>query len=169
MNEKTTMWLTDRRYQPSTNDISRLVLPDGRGHIFISNYHTAREKHHLVNNNIKGIISIGDDEADQVKHHQVNGDARVLPITVPDELESKIDVCFAQTREFINEILASGGSVLVHCWGGISRSPTIVIAYLMNEFGMSLQDALDAVRTARRKIKPNMAFQTQLMAIKRCT
>ncbi|KAE8354286.1 protein-tyrosine phosphatase-like protein [Aspergillus coremiiformis] len=54
-----------------------------------------------------------------------------------------------------------GGGVLVHCGKGISRSATIVIAYLMRTRHMALHDALEMVRQMRR-VKPSAAFMDQL-------
>ena len=66
--------------------------------------------------------------------------------------------------------------VLAHdeiCWrqwralcrslAGISRSPTIVVAYLMTATSMGWQDALRYVRSLRPVVNPNLSFQRQLM------
>lgn len=52
--------------------------------------------------------------------------------------------------------------VLVHCKMGISRSASVVIAYAMKAFNMSLDEALNLVKKKRTCIKPNQAFCNQL-------
>lgn len=53
------------------------------------------------------------------------------------------------------------GKVLVHCAMGISRSATLVLAFLMICEDMSLADAIQTVR-AHRGICPNSGFLKQL-------
>lgn len=57
--------------------------------------------------------------------------------------------------------LLSTGKVLVHCAMGISRSATLVLAFLMICEDMSLADAIQAVRS-HRGICPNSGFLEQL-------
>jgi protein-tyrosine phosphatase len=65
--------------------------------------------------------------------------------------------------EFISEALrTSGNSILVHCMQGISRSPSIVIAYLMKCKKYNLTRALKTVKHRRPEVKPNQAFMEQL-------
>lgn len=52
--------------------------------------------------------------------------------------------------------------VLVHCQAGISRSPTIVIAYLMKKQNLSMNDAYNLVSDKRKIIGPNLLFMSQL-------
>jgi len=46
---------------------------------------------------------------------------------------------------------------------GVSRSSTIVVAYMMSVTDLDHLAALDAVRGARRCASPNFGFQRQLM------
>jgi len=55
------------------------------------------------------------------------------------------------------------GAVLVHCSGGVSRSPTTVIAYLMYKNRWSLRQSFLFVKEKRSGIKPNPGFMKQLM------
>lgn len=52
--------------------------------------------------------------------------------------------------------------VLVHCMGGVSRSPSFVIGYLMQRFNLSFDTALARVKAARPGARPNSNFVSQL-------
>jgi atypical dual specificity phosphatase len=54
------------------------------------------------------------------------------------------------------------GRILVHCSAGISRSPTVVAAYLMRRRGMTLKGALGQIVRVRPQISPNPGFLRQL-------
>ncbi|XP_043193804.1 dual specificity protein phosphatase 3-like isoform X1 [Amphibalanus amphitrite] len=75
-----------------------------------------------------------------------------------------ISVHFDKAAEFIAGALRDDGKVLVHCVQGLSRSATLVIAYLMIKLHMSLSQALQTVR-ARREIFPNDGFLQQLIRL----
>lgn len=68
---------------------------------------------------------------------------------------------------FVENVRSSGGKVLVHCLAGISRSPTICIAYLMYSQNLSLDQAYDLVKQRRRLISPNLNFMRQLFEYER--
>lgn len=48
--------------------------------------------------------------------------------------------------------------VLVHCLGGINRSPAVVVAFLMMRNQISFQDALALVRDKRKAANPRNYF-----------
>ncbi|KAE8355058.1 protein-tyrosine phosphatase-like protein [Aspergillus coremiiformis] len=52
--------------------------------------------------------------------------------------------------------------VLVHCTLGVSRSSSVVIAYLMRRFGIGLDEAWRFVKSRRRGVRPNWHFRRQL-------
>ncbi|MBN3296685.1 dual specificity protein phosphatase 14 [Amia ocellicauda] len=55
------------------------------------------------------------------------------------------------------------GSTLVHCAAGMSRSPALVMAYLMRYKGVTLREAHEWVRGSRPYIRPNAGFWRQLL------
>ncbi|XP_044276045.1 dual specificity protein phosphatase 13-like [Varanus komodoensis] len=69
---------------------------------------------------------------------------------------------FYSAAEFIHKGLATpGGKILVHCAFGISRSSSLVLAYLMIYHHLSLVEAIQTVK-AHRWIFPNRGFLKQL-------
>ncbi|XP_065582628.1 dual specificity protein phosphatase 3-like [Artemia franciscana] len=68
---------------------------------------------------------------------------------------------FNEAAEFIDEALRKGGKILVHCQMGISRSATLVIAFLMIKKQLSVEEAIKTVRM-KRFIYPNDGFLRQL-------
>ncbi|KAM7381532.1 hypothetical protein PAMA_012397 [Pampus argenteus] len=69
---------------------------------------------------------------------------------------------FYAAANFIKKALSSPtGKVFVHCVVGISRSSSLVLAYLMIHENMTLVDAIKAV-CANRNISPNAGFLEQL-------
>lgn len=70
--------------------------------------------------------------------------------------------------DFIWNELDQGGAVLVHCHAGVSRSASIVLYYLMMQYGLDFDQALNYVRRVRgyTKANPNPSFAAQLRAIR---
>ena len=62
-----------------------------------------------------------------------------------------------------------GGHVLVHCVWGMSRSASVVVAFLIAARGMPLYAALRILRARRPVARPNEGFMAQLQAFERAT
>jgi len=71
---------------------------------------------------------------------------------------------FEEASNFIDHVIKSQGIVLVHCVQGISRSATLVLAYLIMKRKMTIQQAMEAVRI-KRSIAPNEGFIQQLIEL----
>uniref|UniRef100_A0A8C1ZH13 Dual specificity protein phosphatase n=1 Tax=Cyprinus carpio TaxID=7962 RepID=A0A8C1ZH13_CYPCA len=69
---------------------------------------------------------------------------------------------FNKAAEFIHTALKGGGKILVHCHVGVSRSATIVLAYLMLKQNMTLVEAIQKVKEGRG-VFPNRGFLRQLI------
>ncbi|RDX75428.1 Protein-tyrosine-phosphatase MKP1, partial [Mucuna pruriens] len=65
--------------------------------------------------------------------------------------------------DYFEDVREQGGRVFVHCCQGVSRSTSLVIAYLMWREGRSFDDAFQFVKAARGIADPNMGFACQLL------
>lgn len=87
---------------------------------------------------------------------------KYLNIELLDLPETNIRQMFSQTNEFIQQAMTHNGCVLVHCNAGISRSASIVLAYLLGVHYMKYEDAYELLKAARSIISPNIGFVRQL-------
>ncbi|KAH8315373.1 hypothetical protein KR067_001785, partial [Drosophila pandora] len=69
--------------------------------------------------------------------------------------------------EFISSALEQQGNVLVHCYFGVSRSSSTVIAYMMKRHNLDFVPAYEMVKAKRRFVQPNAGFVTQLKLFRR--
>ncbi|PQQ14872.1 wall-associated receptor kinase-like 22 [Prunus yedoensis var. nudiflora] len=60
--------------------------------------------------------------------------------------------------DYFEDVREQGGRVFVHCCQGVSRSTSLVIAYLMWREGQSFDDAFQYVEVARGIADPNMVL-----------
>ena len=87
-----------------------------------------------------------------------------LPIPVWDQEGADIASHFPAALAFISAASEAQGRVLVHCRAGISRSATLVMAYLMRAgHAGSLREALKTVVEQRPYVLPNVSFREQLL------
>jgi protein-tyrosine phosphatase len=80
---------------------------------------------------------------------------------IGDDPSEDISRFFITAFHFIRQHLERG-NVLVHCQAGISRSCTIVIAYLMQQMLISFKEAFSLVKSKRPIANPNKGFIKQL-------
>lgn len=84
-------------------------------------------------------------------------------IPVNDNYSAKMMPFFEEAFQFLDKVREANGCVLVHCLAGISRSPTLAIAYVMKHLNMSSDDAYRYVKDKRPTISPNFNFLGQLL------
>lgn len=85
-----------------------------------------------------------------------------LTLDVADKSEENIKQHFETVKTFVDEAFARGGRVLIHGNTGQSRSATLAVAYVMRQYGVGAEVALNAVRAIRLCACPNSGFLQQL-------
>lgn len=78
---------------------------------------------------------------------------------IEDSNEAPIKSVWTHTTPLLTKAEQEKTKTLVHCFGGVSRSPSVIIAYLMErERNLSLAEAFASVFSNRPYISPNDGF-----------
>ncbi|KAM6962719.1 dual specificity protein phosphatase 22-B-like [Aplochiton taeniatus] len=128
------------------------VLPD----LYLGNFKDARDKELLARYNITHVLSIHDTAAPILE------EVIYLCISAADHSKQNLVQYFRESIAFIHESRLKGEGCLVHCVAGVSRSVTLVVAYMMTVTGRGWVECLAAVRAARPCAGPNLGFLRQL-------
>ena len=122
--------------------------------LFLGNEDTARDKAILNKLNISNILICAEGCEPFFKDEY-----KYKILYIDDAIDENILSWLQEAFEFID---SSEKNIYIHCVMGISRSPSIVIAYLMYKNKMSYEEAYDFVKNKRNVINPNSGFQEQL-------
>ncbi|XP_010018780.1 PREDICTED: dual specificity protein phosphatase 15, partial [Nestor notabilis] len=93
--------------------------------LYLGNFIDAKDLEQLTRNKITHIVSIHESPQPLLQ------DITYLRIPLPDTPEANIKRHFKECISFIHQCRLHGGNCLVHCLAGISRSTTVVVAYVM--------------------------------------
>jgi hypothetical protein len=87
----------------------------------------ARSSRTISDRSITHIVSVCEDV---IPAHSPASNIQFLVINVPDVDHADLLIQFPRACQFIHRALTEGGVVLVHCSQGLSRSATVVAAYV---------------------------------------
>jgi len=139
---------------------NRIQVPDNiTDKVWLGSLISAKNKHYLKSKGITHILSI---LKESKPYHPEDFTYHCIPIEDMDG--ENIKSYFVEAIQFIDTCVNANGSVLVHCAAGVSRSATIVIAYVMKSQKLSFEEAIQLVQTRRTVICPNYGFRNQLIA-----
>jgi dual specificity phosphatase 12 len=130
---------------------------------------------------VSDYLYIGNRRAgEKIKILQSEGISKVLQLLdfyIPPDVNSEIEVHFIQMEDsenqslsrilpealrYIHRAICQRQKILVHCNAGVSRSGSVLIAYLMACLRISFSQALAIAQEARACIDPNPGFTKQL-------
>jgi protein-tyrosine phosphatase len=119
--------------------------------IFLGPYHAAQNLQYRNEYGITHVLNCTPDPLDGLQKLQVRQmnihDGEAIP---PDLVRFGV--------RSIDEAVKSGGKILVSCHAGISRSPSMVCAYLMYN-GFSWDEALAFIRSKRPQVFPHPVIE----------
>ncbi|XP_053658057.1 dual specificity protein phosphatase MPK-4 [Anopheles marshallii] len=128
--------------------------------LWLGNASAAADIGTLEKHTIRSILSI--DSVPLPVHITDHPNLRVRHIQAADVPREDLIRHFEDSNRFIADSLAEGRHVLVHCYFGVSRSATIVIAYVMQKYRLGYEAAYQRVKAKRRFVMPNPGFVNQL-------
>ena len=165
---------------PSVNPIYPSPVPPGS--LFLGSMSATMDRELLASRRITHLVQVLD--APWLPMSEKDG-FRCLKIELLDTPSTDLRPHLEGASQYIASALLSGGNVLVHCQQvcvrsqrpnvchdsetmhcsqGVSRSPAIVIAYLIHNLGMSYDQAHALVKWCRPCINPNPGFVAALRA-----
>ncbi|GAB1225412.1 hypothetical protein ENUP19_0252G0048 [Entamoeba nuttalli] len=110
-------------------------------------------------NHIKALVVVC---PEQYEYPINKEEVEILKLPVIDSYNFPLINYLEKAYEFIDSQITQHHPVLVHCDFGISRSASVVIAYLIRKYQMSLKAAFQYVSDRRHIVCPNPAFIMQL-------
>jgi dual specificity phosphatase 12 len=123
--------------------------------LYLGNMFDANDADTIKKTNISCIVCV----AERLKIINTNPNVTVHKYELADDYSCNISLYFDEIGEIINK----GGIVLVNCAAGISRSSTIVIAYIMKYYKLDLKTTFVLVKKKRHQICPNKKFMECLL------
>ncbi|XP_069566600.1 dual specificity protein phosphatase 14 [Brachyistius frenatus] len=130
--------------------------------LFLTDLDSARNRSVLTSRNVTLIVNASGLE--DVSYPPLDG-LQVVPVPVQDRPHAPLRQYFDLVAERIHQ--NQTGTTLVHCTAGRSRSPALIMAYLMRFEGLDLRRAHELVLEQRPFIRPNAGFWRQLVDYER--
>ncbi len=133
-----------KRSNPEINKIA-----DG---LYLTNFKHAKDYDTLKALGVRQILTVG---SELPRHGEPM--FKAMHVKIDDRPDENIKKHFNSTFNFIKR-----GPTVVHCAAGISRSTTIVAAFLMRTYKLTADKALEHIRECRSITNPNNGFRQQL-------
>ena len=148
----------EKKTGSSNKEVATLIYPPS---LYLGPLSAASSSAFLNSHSITLVLSIGTTPSAQVPgvtYHR---------LALADSTTSSISKTTDAAVEIIDSAVEGGKKILIHCSAAVSRSPTIVAAYLMARHKMTLKEALGRLVLARPTVSPNAGFLRQLQELEK--
>ena len=153
------------RFMPPPTDLMSEIIP---GLLFLGNLGNAQDRVALQKSGIRQVVTLMPPSYEDrisvphgIRHHYES---------IEDHPDADIGKAYEHVSEVIDRSIKQGEPVLVHCERGISRSATIVIAYLFlkkRDGFPTIMNSQEYVYQRRSIINPNLGFQIWLQSLEK--
>jgi len=131
--------------------------------LYLGNYKQRHNPNIMKDLKITHIVDLSNMNGDNIQNKN-----NILNVKVNDACNVNIRCHFNPCIQFIDQALMDKNNrVFIHCEMGISRGPTITIAYIMKSHQYSLFKAYKKVHLCRHKTRPNGHFLDQLSSFEK--
>ncbi|RNA25119.1 dual specificity phosphatase 19-like [Brachionus plicatilis] len=145
-------------YLRINGDAATQIIPN---FLYLGGHNSIKNVAELTKYGITHVLNMAQ-ELSLNNHEYLDKKIKILQISAKDAEMYNIRPDFDLAFMFIDDCLRSGGKIVVNCARGISRSATIVIAYLMFRYNLRLDQAYSLVSSLRPQVRPNIGFRNIL-------
>lgn len=153
----------EQRRRHGFEDPSEVYSEEGGFKLFLGDEHDACNLEVLDTKTIRYVLNLVPHE---VETTELYGDKyRCRRLRLEDKETFDISRHMKSALEFIEEARVDRAGILVHCSAGVSRSATVVIAFLMTYQKWPLRTAASYCYERRSIILPNIGFMEYLVKL----
>ena len=134
-------------------------------HLFMSGYHSAKNLDCLKKHQISHVVNLTSQHCPNLHSREIEYSSFVISDRANFDLLSILDRIITIVQEKIEQ----GHRVLIHCKMGVSRAPSIVLAFLIKKMKMTYEAAFENLQKINSKISPNLGFLIQLQQFEKLT
>ena len=146
----------EQNQSPSQKDAAPYqILP----HLYLGGRKVATCLPSLNSSGITNVLNV----TSSVPNQFVSAGLTYKQIAVEDSHDVNMMQHLPEAFDFIEKARENREKVLVHCHAGMSRSVTVILAYLMKFYNHTLDSAYEHVKQIKSDISPNFSFMGQLL------
>lgn len=130
--------------------------------LYIGSYEEASDLEWLKKRGITRIVNMSEEHPNYFPNnfHYYRADAY-------DHPSQSLLRIFQEGYKFMIRGSMNGGTILVHCHAGISRSSSMIIYYLMKTYKWPLVSTISYLRKLHPRTNPNPGFLSQLKSVEK--
>ena len=152
---------SDQCKQTGKDSPEKKILFQIQKHLFCSGYHVAHNRSLLIKHKIGHVINLTFHKYPNLHQDIVNHSSFCFSDHENFDLTKQLDPVLKILKEEIDK----GRNVLVHCQKGISRAPSVIMAFLIKYQKMTFDESLKFIQKQNPEAYPNLGFLMHLKSL----